>query len=122
MIPSPRELIHLCTTDEWERARRLGERTPPSLDNEGFVHLSAPEQVHLPANRLFAGRGDIVLLRLDAGLLGAPVRWEAGVPSDPEAMPFPHLYGPLPVSAVTSVTPYRPDGDGRFPELPQSDT
>ncbi len=122
MIPSPRELIHLCTTDEWERAKALGERRPPSLDSEGFVHLSAPEQVHLPANRLFAGRGDMVLLRLDAVLLGAPVRWEAGVVSDPEAMTFPHLYGPLPVSAVTSVTPYRPDARGRFSELPQSDT
>jgi uncharacterized protein (DUF952 family) len=122
MIPAPRELIHLCTTDEWERAREAGERRPPSLDGEGFVHLSAPEQVHLPANRLFAGRGDMVVLRLDPDLLGAPVRWEAGVASDPEAMTFPHLYGPLPLTAVTSVTPYVPDPDGRFAPLAQSGT
>jgi uncharacterized protein (DUF952 family) len=122
MIPAPRELIHLCTTDEWERAREAGERRPPSLDGEGFVHLSAPEQVHLPANRLFGGRGDMVVLRLDPNLLGAPVRWEAGVASDPEAMTFPHLYGPLPVAAVTSVTPYVPDLDGRFAPLAQSGT
>jgi uncharacterized protein (DUF952 family) len=122
MIPAPRELIHLCTTEEWERAREAGERRPPSLDGEGFVHLSAPEQVHLPANRLFEGRGDMVVLRLDPGLLGAPVRWEAGVASDPEAMTFPHLYGPLPVAAVTSVTPYLPDPDGHFPPLAQSET
>jgi uncharacterized protein (DUF952 family) len=108
MIPSPRELIHLCTTDEWESAKEVGERRP--------------EQVHLPANRLYAGRGDMVLLRLDPNLLGAPVRWEPGVPSDPEAMTFPHLYGPLPVAAVTSVTPYLPDAGGRFAELPQSET
>ncbi|MBJ7340290.1 DUF952 domain-containing protein [Mycolicibacterium sp.] len=122
MLPLPRELVHLCTTDEWERAKALGERTPPSLDGEGFVHLSSPQQVHLPANRLFAGRADMVLLRLDPARLGAPVRWEPGVAGDPEAMTFPHLYGPLPVSAVTSVTPYSPGADGRFPELSESQT
>ena len=31
-------------------------------------------------------------------------------------MRFPHLYGPLPISAVTSVLPYHPDADGRFGE------
>lgn len=122
MISAPRELFHLCTTDEWELARELGERRPPSLDAQGFVHLSAREQVHLPANRLFPGRGGMVLLRLDPDLLGAPVRWEAGVATDPEAMTFPHLYGPLPVAAVTSVTPYLPDAGGRFAALPQSAT
>jgi uncharacterized protein (DUF952 family) len=122
MIPSPRELLHLCTTEEWALAQDAGERRPPSLDCDGFVHLSAPEQVHLPANRLFAGRTDLVLLRLDPGLLGAPVRWEPGVPSDPASMRFPHLYGPLPVTAVTSVTPYLPDGDGGFTERSQSGT
>lgn len=117
MIPSPRELLHLCTTDEWALAQDAGERRPPSLDSEGFVHLSAPEQVHLPANRLFAGRTDMVLLRLNPDLLGAPVRWEPGVSTDPASMTFPHLYGPLPAAAVTSVTSYLPNADGRFAEL-----
>jgi uncharacterized protein (DUF952 family) len=122
MIPSPRELVHMCTTSEWEDAKERGERRPESLDEQGFIHLSAPQQVHLPANRLFAGRTDVVLLHLAPDLLGAPVRWEPGVPSDPESMTFPHLFGPLPTAAVTSVTPYLPAGDGTFAPLPQSDT
>jgi uncharacterized protein (DUF952 family) len=32
-------------------------------------------------------------------------------------MVFPHLYGQLPSAAVTSVTPYRPDVNGRFAPL-----
>ncbi|MCW2591236.1 MAG: glutathione S-transferase [Mycobacterium sp.] len=120
MIPTPRVFVHLCTTDEWRAADQLGLRVPPSLDDVGFVHLSTPEQVHLPANRLYAGRTDMVLLYCDSALLDAPVRWEPGVPGDPEAMRFPHLYGPLPMAAVTSITPYVPGGDGRFAEL--SDT
>ncbi len=80
----------------------------------GFVHLSSPEQVHLPANRLYAGRTDLMLLHLDAARLRAPVCWEPGVPGDPDAMVFPHLYGPLPVAAVILVTAYLPDHDGVF--------
>ena len=71
--------------------------------------------MHLPANRLYAGRTDLVLLYLNPNLLGAPVRWEPGVPTDPESMRFPHLYGPLPAAAVIAVTPYSPGPDGSFP-------
>lgn len=108
-------LVHLCTTEEWEAAQQLGVHRPESLDALGFVHLSSPQQVHLPANRLYAGRADLMLLRIDAARLSSPVRWEPGVPSDPVDMVFPHLYGPLPLAAVTNVTPYLPDTDGVFP-------
>jgi len=110
-------LVHLCTTQEWDAARRSGAVRPDSLDAVGFVHLSSPQQVHLPANRLYAGRTDLMLLRIDAARLSSPVRWEPGVPADPDGMVFPHLYGPLPVAAVISVTPYLPDGSGRFAAL-----
>ncbi|MGF7124928.1 DUF952 domain-containing protein [Rhodococcus sp. BE178] len=110
-------LLHMCSRDEWATAQRLGERVPPGFDADGFVHLSTPVQVHLPANRLFAGRRDLVLLSLDPDRLGAQVRWEPGVPSDPTSMRFPHLYGPLPVAAVVEVTDYLPDDAGVFPPI-----
>lgn len=100
---------------EWHDAEESGERVPDSYTSDGFVHLSTLEQVHLPANRLFAGRGDLVLLRLDPARLGARVLWEPGVPTDPDSMRFPHLYGPIPALAVTAVEAYRPDSEGRFP-------
>ena len=117
MPEAPELLLHLCSLDEWDQARSGGELRPDSLAEVGFVHLSAQRQVHLPANRLFAGRVDLVLLYLDPDLLGAPVRWESGVPSDPAAMLFPHLYGPLPAAAVVAVRPYVPGQDGRFEPL-----
>jgi uncharacterized protein (DUF952 family) len=113
----PAVLVHLCSADEWRAARADGVHRPESLDAVGFVHLSTPEQVHLPANRLYAGRSDLVLLSIDPALLSADVRWEPGVPTEPPAMLFPHLYGPLPTAAVTSVTAYLPDADGRFAPL-----
>ncbi|WIM88434.1 DUF952 domain-containing protein [Candidatus Mycobacterium wuenschmannii] len=110
-------LLHLCSADDWSAAQAQGEHRPESLADVGFVHLSTPEQVHLPANRLYRGRDDLVLLHIDPSHLASPIRWELGVATDPESMVFPHLYGPLPVGSVISVTSYRPGADGAFPSL-----
>jgi uncharacterized protein (DUF952 family) len=110
-------LVHLCTSPEWDAARRAREIRPESLLVAGFVHLSTQQQVHLPANRLFSGRTDLVMLFIDPAVLDAPLRWEPGVPGDPESMLFPHFYGVLPATAVVAVEPYRPGPDGRFAPL-----
>ena len=107
-------LVHLTTPAEWRVALAAGSVATPSLLADGFIHLSSPEQVQLPAERLFRGRPDTLLLVLDPDRLASPVRWEPGMPTDPASMTFPHLYGPLPVSAVTSVLPYPPAADGAF--------
>jgi uncharacterized protein (DUF952 family) len=114
MNPSPSVLVYLCSTDDWIAMQASGEHRPDSLSQNGFVHLSTPEQVHLPANRLYSGRTDLVLLHIDPARLSSPVRWEPGVATDPDAMVFPHLYGALPASAVINVTSYRPGVNGRF--------
>ena len=88
-------LLHLTTPAEWRAALTAGAVVPPSLAEVGFVHLSTPEQVHLPAQRLFPGRRDVVLLVVDPARLTDPVRFEPGVPGDPTGMRFPHLFGPL---------------------------
>ena len=117
MRPSPSVLAHLCSAADWRAAQESGEHRPESLDENGFVHHATPEQAHLPANRLYACRMDLVLLRIDAARLTAPIRWEPGVATDPDSMVFPHLYGPLPAAAVISITSYRPDENGRFAPL-----
>jgi uncharacterized protein (DUF952 family) len=113
-MPVPPRLVHICSLQDWESASSVGELVPSSLQDVGFVHLSAVEQVHLPANRLYSGRTDLVLLYLNPNLLDSPLWWEPGVPEDPASMLFPHLYGPLPVRAVTNVTPYLPGSEGSF--------
>lgn len=105
-------LLHLIPTTDWRSVLAAGAVEP--LPDVGFVHLSTPEQVALPANRLFAGRRDLLLLVLDPERIGVEVKWEPGVHGDPDAMRFPHAYGPVPTSAVLAVLPYRPDGDGVF--------
>jgi uncharacterized protein (DUF952 family) len=121
MVTHMSVLLHICSPAEWAQARRRGEYRPESLRDVGFVHLSTPEQVHLPANRLYAGRTDLILLHIDTSRLGAPLRWEPGDATDPAPMLFPHLNGPVPTSAVIAVTEYRPGEDGRFMPVQLSD-
>jgi uncharacterized protein (DUF952 family) len=118
MIASPGVLVHLASAGDWERAKADGEHRPQSLGAVGFVHLSAPAQVHFPANRLYAGRTDMLLLWCDPTRFEGPVRWEPGVPSDPQSMLFPHLYAALPTTAVVNVSTYLPRADGTFAPLP----
>lgn len=124
MPHTPAKLVRLCSEQEWSSAREQGSIHPESDGSavQGFVHLSTIEQVHLPANRLYRGRQDMLLLHIDALALDAPVRWEPGVPTDPEPMLFPHLYGPLPLRAVLRAVGYPPGPDGSFPPFVQPET
>lgn len=121
MDPANPILVHLCGAACWSHARQRGELWPEP--DVGFIHLSTPEQVHLPANRLYRGRRDLVLLHIDPDLMAqldrpeSPLRWEPGTDADPAGMMFPHLYGPLPVGAVIEVAAYRPGPDGSFPPV-----
>lgn len=120
MSSAPPVLVHMCAAREWSSARQRGGFRPEAAP--GFIHLSTPEQIHLPANRLFSGRRDMVLLYVDAAALDSPVRWEPGTVDDPDRMLFPHLYGELPARAVIKVVAYLPAPDGRFRPIsrPQS--
>ena len=111
-------LVHLVEPADWRAALVQGSLRPPSLAEAGFVHLSSPDQVHLPAAALYPGRRDLVLLVVDPSRLTDPVRWEPGRSSDPPGMVFPHLYGPLPVTAVVAAVPYLP---GRRLTIPAPD-
>ncbi|WP_188492362.1 DUF952 domain-containing protein [Williamsia phyllosphaerae] len=107
-------LVHLCAKPDWVRAHAYGRLAPDSLDQVGFIHLSALEQVHIPANAIFRDRTDLVLLEIDPARVPADIVWEDGDPPHPDGIQFPHLYGPLPVTAVSRVHDYLPESDGTF--------
>lgn len=112
-------ILHITGRADWAAARQAGELRPPSLAEQGFVHCSDRGTVHLPARAFYGGRSDLVLLVIDPARLAVPVRWEPADPPAQDAPWFPHVYGPIPVSAVLGVHEFTSDATGRF-ELPES--
>lgn len=111
-------VLHICPVGDWEGVPAGGRYRASSMDDAGFVHCSDRGTVHLPANRLFPGRTDLVLLEIDP--TGLDVRWEPPLPPDTSGGPwFPHVYESIPVTAVVAAHEFRPDGDGLF-QLPES--
>ncbi len=105
-------LAHLVPEVLWEQAQAQGVYRPSSLEEEGFIHFSRPDQIPAVASRFFPGREDLLLLWVPAGPLGDALRW------DPvEGDLFPHLYAPLAIDAVHAAVPYRPDPTGHFPPV-----
>jgi uncharacterized protein (DUF952 family) len=112
-------ILHLCPRAEWEKAAAAGVYEGDTLANQGYVHCSTPELVHIPATLRFRGRTDLLLLTIDEARLPVPVTWEQGDPPTPDGRLFPHVYSAIPVDAVVAVTEFLPGPDGTFapPEL-----
>jgi uncharacterized protein (DUF952 family) len=85
---------------EWADFEAAGQFDGSPFDREsGFVHLSSREQVGDTALRVFGREPALVVVAVDAALLGDSVRWEPA--SNGEL--FPHVYGQLPLAAVVDV-------------------
>lgn len=100
-------ILHITSKQEWLEAQQRGEYIAPSLANEGFIHCSTEKQVLHVANAFYRGRNDLVLLKLDEDRLESTVKWEApaGLPAPgiSESDSFPHIYGPINLTAIASV-------------------
>lgn len=93
-------VYHITTAAEWEIAEVQGHYAAPSLATEGFIHLSAVNQVAGVLERYYSGQTDLVKLSIDTDRLEKPLRYELA-PSVNEK--FPHLYGALNLDAVVGV-------------------
>lgn len=107
-------ILHICSSTAWTETKNgNGEFRCPSLDSEGFIHCSTPDQVVGVANYLFRGQCGLVLLVIDPESVVPSIRYEdAG-----NGKLYPHIYGPLNVNAVVGVEAFKPSADGTF-QLP----
>lgn len=110
-------IFHIADPEAWAAAAPTGSYRHPSLDAEGFIHLSGRDQVVATTARHYGDVDELVLLEVDVDALErlAPgaLRWEASTGGDD----YPHLYAELPVAAVTRTLDWngaarrRPPGD-----------
>ncbi|MFC4261534.1 DUF952 domain-containing protein [Ferruginibacter yonginensis] len=90
-------IFHVTTKQEWAQAQANGVFEAPSLQLEGFIHMSEQHQVAGVLQRYYAGKTDLILLHVDETKLTAPLKYEIA-PSINEA--FPHIYGTINLDAV----------------------
>ena len=100
----------VLTRAQWSVFRETGVFAGAPVDiADGYIHLSARDQVAETVAKYFAGQDDLILAMIDLPALGDMVKWE---PSRGGAL-FPHIYGPIQMSAVTTKATLRLDPDGR---------
>ncbi|MFI7611151.1 DUF952 domain-containing protein [Nonomuraea terrae] len=92
---------HLALRTDWENAQHAGEyrisTLGRTLDHEGFIHCSRDHTQLRAVHTAYYSHVTEPLLVLDIDPTGLDIRTENG---------YPHLYGPLPITAVTAVHPY----------------
>jgi uncharacterized protein (DUF952 family) len=114
------ELYHLADRGDWRSAAQTGEYRGSTrgvtLQQEGFMCCSLRHQLRGVAELLYADADadDLVVLVIDSELVPAPIRYEA---PEPGAEIYRHIYGHVPIGAVTRVVPVSRDLDGAF-QLP----
>jgi glutathione S-transferase len=102
-------LYHIALPADWERAVESGTYATSTrgvtLADEGFIHCSRAHQVEATANRFYGDLDDLLLLTIDEVALDAPVVDEDLYDTGES---FPHVYGPIPVSAVVDAVTWTP--------------
>lgn len=96
----PSTAFKVLTAAQWAQWQADGLFRGAPIDlADGYIHLSAIEQLQGTLDKYFAGQTGLVIAEVDLALLGAAVRWEE---SRGGAL-FPHVYGLLPLTAVINV-------------------
>ena len=109
-------IYKICERAEWWEAQRDGRYSGSAVDRgDGFIHFSTATQAVETAEKHFAGQTNLMLIAVDADVLGAALKWE---PSRGGAL-FPHLYGAMPLAAVRWSKPLPDESGGKraFPEF-----
>ena len=105
----PSTAYKILTGAQWAELRETGSFAGAPVDlADGYIHLSAADQVTGTVDKHFAGQADLVIAAIDLAGFGHTLRWDV---SRGGAL-FPHLYGPLPLGAVIAYGPVARDGAG----------
>jgi uncharacterized protein (DUF952 family) len=109
------ELFHITDRGTWQAAVRAGEYRMSTrgvrLAAQGFIHCSLRHQLQAVAHVVYddADDDDLIVLVIDDSRVPAVIRYEA---AEAGSEAYPHVYGPLPVGAITDVIAVRRDAHG----------
>lgn len=99
ILAHPATAYKILAADQWAQFKADGVFHGAPVDfADGYIHLSAADQLQGTLDKHFAGQSGLVIAEVDLAALREMVKWEV---SRGDAL-FPHIYGPLPMSAVLS--------------------
>jgi uncharacterized protein (DUF952 family) len=99
ILTHPATAFKILTAGQWAQFQADGIFPGAPVDlADGYIHLSTTDQLAETLDKHFSGQGGLVIAEVDLAALGEMVKWEV---SRGDAL-FPHIYGPLPMSAVLS--------------------
>jgi uncharacterized protein (DUF952 family) len=115
MATTNKLIFKIVPRAEWEA--ESGDYHGSAHDRaDGFLHFSTASQLPETLRLYYAGRDDLMLVAVDAGALGAALKWEHSQSRDED---FPHLYAALICDAIKWARPITKDAEGSF-VLPDS--
>jgi uncharacterized protein (DUF952 family) len=98
----------ILTADQWAQFEADGIFHGAPIDlADGYIHMSTADQVEETLAKHFAKQDGLVVAEIDLTSFGDALKWEK---SRGGAL-FPHLYAPLPMTAVVKAA--------EKPELPR---
>ena len=113
-------IFHIAYPADWAQATEQGEYRVSTrgrtLEEQGFIHAGEANQVEPVANMIYSDDDDLIVLVIDPKALSSELRYDE-VPGWSD--PFPHIYGPLNIDAVTNTLPLRKGVDGKFSFSPE---
>jgi uncharacterized protein (DUF952 family) len=93
----PETAFKIFTAAQWAQFEADGVFHGAPVDlADGYIHLSAKDQLQGTLDKHFAGQDGLVIAEVNLAYLGETIRWEE---SRAGAL-FPHIYGPLPMEAI----------------------
>ena len=111
MTNLPTTAFKILSRADWRTALAEGRYDGSPVDvADGYIHLSAADQLEATAAKHYAGQTELMLVEVDLTALGDALIWE---PSRGGAL-FPHIYGPLPVAATRAARALSVTADGRM--------
>ncbi len=106
-------LYHVATAADWA-SRSDAHYQPGGLVDEGFVHCATAGQLDGVLQRYYVDRRDLILLTIDPAGLTVDVVWED---TTGRGERFPHVYGPIDLTAVAATESLAVDDRGRRSQL-----
>ena len=92
------KVFKICEKEEWESIKNNDFFEGSKIDQiDGFIHFSTSEQVKETLEKYFKSKNQLYLLEVNTDNLG--LVWEVSRNNQL----FPHLYEPLPLSAITRI-------------------